>query len=184
MKKMKKMEMTGLKVETEGGTIIDQKPKEEKKSDLYGEPEDDESEGDSASLMPSLIDQIFCNPVIQDLIFSYLPSDPRAVKAASLVSRTWNSLLDKPKYWTWATAQLRADTFSQIFDSRRFRNIGSVVTKGSLSGYQERTLIHGLGDCSLKKIKCVGNNFTDVAPFLKLFLFPFLALLVIGRFYY
>ena len=151
-----------MELEKEVSDVTDQKPEELRKEKVKESDQNYGSEG--AGVKQSLSSQIFSNPVIQDLIFSYLPSDPRAVKAASLVSRTWNSLLDKPKYWTWATAQLRADTFSQIFDSRRFRNIGSVVTSYCLSGYHLRTLVHGLGDCSLKKIRCVLNSFTAVAP--------------------
>ena len=107
---------------------------------------------------------IFGNPVIQGKIFSYLTSDPTAVKTASLVCRSWNSLLDKPKYWAWAGAELRRETFWPMFSSRRFRNIGSVIIFFCLTQEQLKALFHGLGDCSLKKLKCLRNLVWDVSP--------------------
>ena len=86
------------------------------------------------------------------------------MKTASLVCRSWNSLLDKPKYWTWAEAELRRETFCLMFSSRRFRNIGSVIITSSLTGEQLEALFHGVGDCSLKKLVCFWNRFTAVPP--------------------
>jgi len=139
-----------------------EKKRKRKKTLDHGDPDDKGTE--AADLMQSLNDQIFGNPVIQEIIFSYLLSDPPAVKAASLVCRSWNSLLAKPKYWTWAEAELKRETFSEMFFNRRFRNLGSLVTRWSLTGDQLQILFHGLGDCSLKKITCVWNRFTSVAP--------------------
>ena len=53
------------------------------------------------------------NPVILERIFSHL--DPSDIKTAALVCRTWNNVLESPKYWTWATASLGRRNFRQIF---------------------------------------------------------------------
>ena len=151
MEKMKKMKRLHKEEEV---SMMDQMPQHS-----------DDADADNGRIrMQRLTDQIFGNPVIQENIFSFLPSDPSAVKAASLVCRSWHSLLAKPKYWTWAQAELRREAFIQMFSTRRFKIIGSVVTNWSLTGYQLRALFQGLRDCSLKKISCVWNRFTAVEP--------------------
>ena len=157
---MKKEELSKM----ENDQMHQEKKQRKKKTLDHGDPDDKGTEAAEADMMQSLIDQIFGNPVIQEIIFSYLPSDPPAVKAASLVCRSWNSLLDKPKYWTWAEAELKRETFTEMFFNRRFRNLGSLVTRWSLTGDQLSILFHGLEDFSLKKIMCVWNRFTSVPP--------------------
>ena len=146
VKKMRKMtkivkRLRKEEIKEEVSLIDQMQIEEEQKTNHQGDPDDAAgAENEVAVLMQGLTDQIFGNPVIQGKIFSYLISDPTAVKNASLVCRSWNSLLDKPKYWTWAEAELRRETFCLMFSSRRFRNIGSVIITSSLTGEQLEAL--------------------------------------------
>ena len=72
------------------------------------------------------------NPVILERIFSHL--DPSDIKTAALVCRAWNTVLESPKYWTWATVSLGRSNFRQVFYSKRFRIIGGV----KLEYYEDR----------------------------------------------
>ena len=114
----------------------------------------EEKEGASAYLR----EQISGNPVILAQIFRHLaPSD---LKSAALVSRTWRSLVEQPRYWRWAETRITRADFGQKFRSRRLRNIGSVRT--DLSEVQIRKLFLSLSDWRLSSLAVSYINLSSV----------------------
>ena len=61
-------------------------------------------------------------PVILEVIFSHL--SPADIKTVSLVCRTWKTVVEQPRYWSWAAAALTEMNFKLICRSRRFKNRG------------------------------------------------------------
>ena len=57
------------------------------------------------------------NQDLLELMFKYL--DPASVKAASLVSRFWNGVIEKPKYWLWARLSVNRYNYHEVLQSRR-----------------------------------------------------------------
>ena len=91
VKKMRKMtkivkRLRKEEIKEEVSLIDQMQIEEEQKTNHQGDPDDAAgAENEAAVLMQGLI---FGNPVIQGKIFSYLTSDPTAVKTASLVCRS------------------------------------------------------------------------------------------------
>merc|ERR1712200_105206 len=73
--------------------------------------------------METLTAKITRNPVILEQIFSHLP--PSDIKTVALVNRTWNSVVEQPRYWNWVKASLKKTNFDKIFNSKRFGLISS-----------------------------------------------------------
>ena len=53
--------------------------------------------------METLSAKVTRNPVILEQIFSHLP--PSDIKTVALVDRTWNSVVEQPRYWTWVNSR-------------------------------------------------------------------------------
>jgi len=66
------------------------------------------------------------NPDLLEMIFGYL--DPTSVKTASAVSRTWNSVIEKPKFWRWTTLRLDRGNYREIIQSLQNENDQSRVS--------------------------------------------------------
>ena len=69
-------------------------------------------------------EQIARNPIILEGIFRHLaPSD---ILSVALVCRTWNEVVEQPRFWAWASVSLAKHNFRLRFYSRRFWNVGHV----------------------------------------------------------
>ena len=68
--------------------------------------------------------QIARNPIILEGIFRHLA--PRDILNVALVCRTWNEVVEHPRFWAWASVSLAKHNFRLRFHSRRFWNVGHV----------------------------------------------------------
>ena len=122
--------------------------------------EDPSPSEENVSASQYLRKQISLNPVILAQIFRHLaPSD---LKSAALVCRSWWSLVEQPRYWSWAETRLTRADFAKKFRSRRLRNIGSVRT--DLSEVQMRKLLLSLSDWRMRRLAVSYINLSSVSP--------------------
>ena len=105
---------------------------------------------------------IFLNHDTLEVILDHLA--PADIKSAALVCRTWRTVVEKPRYWSWTKARLRSLSFREIFNSERFRNIGHVQFDLSDPEMKEeffRTV--GLRNPDLRSMEMVGVNLSSVS---------------------
>ena len=62
--------------------------------------------------METLSAKITRNPVILEQLFGHLP--PSDIKTVALVNRTWNYVVEQPRYWTWVEASLYETNFDEF----------------------------------------------------------------------
>ena len=79
-------------------------------------------------------EQIARNPIILEGIFRHLA--PRDILSVALVCRTWNEVVEHPRFWTWASVRLAKQSFRLRFYSRRFWNVGHVRLEYFDEGYE------------------------------------------------
>ena len=92
------------------------------------------------------------NPLILDQILSHLA--PEDIKTAALVSSTWSSQVEVPKFWSWVRLTLTSENFSSVFTSRRFQSISDVhlCDKKKLSKSQLNMFYSSLNRSPIKKL--------------------------------
>ena len=74
---------------------------------------------ETTQLTETLSAETLRNPLIVEQILSHLP--PSDMKSVARVCRMWRTVVDHPRYWTWAKVQLSNHNFEEIFPTRRFR---------------------------------------------------------------
>ena len=109
------------------------------------------------------------SPDLLEIVFSNLA--PVDIKSAALVSRTWNSVIETAKFWSWAQVTLTSENFSEIFPSYRFRSVSSVTLSLSfhdkLSDGQLKELFSNfskLPDLKLKHLDICHNDLSSIKP--------------------
>jgi len=107
------------------------------------------------------------SPDILEIVFSHLA--PADIKSASLVSGTWNFVIETAKFWSWAQVTLTRENFSEIFPSYRFRSVSSVTLSrhDKLSDGQLKELFSNfskLPDLKLKHLKISHNDLSSIKP--------------------
>jgi len=111
--------------------------------------------------MESLSAKITRNPVILEQIFNHLP--PSDIKTVALVNRTWNSVVEQPRYWTWLEADIDVTNFNQIFISRKFGWISSLRV-GFLSSGQIRAILDHIVESKDMKLKKLDLTWQEDLP--------------------
>ena len=107
------------------------------------------------------------SPDLLEIVFSNLA--PVDIKSAALVSRTWNSVIEAAKFWSWAQVTLTSENFSEIFPSYRFRSVSSVTLSfhDKLSDGQLKELFSNfskLPDLKLKHLDICHNDLSSIKP--------------------
>ena len=107
------------------------------------------------------------SPDLLEIVFSNLA--PVDIKSAALVSRTWNSVIEAAKFWSWAQVTLTSENFSEIFPSYRFRSVSNVTLSfhDKLSDGQLKELFSNfskLPDLKLKHLDICHNDLSSIKP--------------------
>ena len=107
------------------------------------------------------------SPDLLEIVFSNLA--PVDIKSAALVSRTWNSVIEAAKFWSWAQVTLTRENFSEIFPSYRFRSVSNVTLSfhDKLSDGQLKELFSNfskLPDLKLKHLDICHNDLSSIKP--------------------
>ena len=107
------------------------------------------------------------SPDLLEIVFSNLA--PVDIKSAALVSRTWNSVIETAKFWSWAQVTLTSENFSEIFPSYRFRSVSNVTLSfhDKLSDGQLKELFSNfskLPDLKLKHLDICHNDLSSIKP--------------------
>ena len=87
--------------------------------------------------IPGLVTEVMSsNHVILGTVFSHL--SPRDIKTAALVSRTWRTVTETPRYWTKMRLNVHKENISQVLKSRVIQLVSGI--KFESLGQNEKTV--------------------------------------------
>ena len=87
--------------------------------------------------IPGLVTEVMSsNHMILGTVFSHL--SPRDIKTAALVSRTWRTVTETPRYWTKMRLNVHKENISQVLKSRVIQLVSGI--KFESLGQNEKTV--------------------------------------------
>lgn len=68
--------------------------------------------------------RVFNNPIILETISKYL--DTISIKTVCLVSKTWKEVIEREKFWRWATLIVDRNNYQEVTETRRIQLVSGI----------------------------------------------------------